>query len=163
MKTFTDNAGRTWTVTVNVDAIKRVRDLVDVNLLDVVGGGSGRLLERLTTDPIVLCDVLFALCKPEADTKGISDEDFGRAMGGDALDGATTALLEELVAFFPLARRQVLAKALAKLKALESQALAAVSLRLDDPELEQRLAQQLGLPNSSSGSAPASSASTPGP
>ena len=33
MKTFIDNAGRTWTVAVNVDAIKRVRDLADVNLL----------------------------------------------------------------------------------------------------------------------------------
>jgi len=32
MKTFTDNADRTWTVTINVDAIKRVRSLVQVTM-----------------------------------------------------------------------------------------------------------------------------------
>ena len=38
MKTFNDNAARNWTVQVNVDAIKRVRDLAQVNLLEVVEG-----------------------------------------------------------------------------------------------------------------------------
>ena len=31
--------------------------------------------------PFFLVDVLFAVCKPEADAKGITDEEFGRAMG----------------------------------------------------------------------------------
>ena len=30
MKTFNDNAGRTWTVAINVDCIKRVKALLDV-------------------------------------------------------------------------------------------------------------------------------------
>ncbi len=166
MKTFTDNAGRVWTVQVNVDAIKRVRDLAQVNLLEVV---EGKLLERLISDPILLCDVIYSLCKPEADAKSISDVEFGRAMAGDAIDGATTALLEELVDFFPQAKRRVLAKALAKLRKLETVALAAVETRLDSPELEKQMAQRLAqltqeaqpLPESSSGCAPESSASTP--
>ena len=166
MKTFCDNAGHTWTVQVNVDAIKRVRDLAQVNLLEVV---EGKLLERLISDPILLCDVIYCLCKPEADSRNISDVDFGKAMGGDAIDGATTALLEELVDFFPQAKRRVLAKALAKLRKLETVALAAVETRLDSPELEKQMAQRLAqltqeaqpLPESSSGSAPESSASTP--
>src|SRR5687767_1850112 len=120
MKTFQDNAGRTWTVQVNVDAIKRVRDLAKVDLLEVV---EGKLIERLVSDPILLCDVLYCVCKVEADAQGISDGDFGRAMGGDAIDGATAALLEELVGFFPQGRRKVLAKALAKLRNLEGTAL----------------------------------------
>jgi hypothetical protein len=140
MKTFVDNAGRTWTVAVNVDAIKRVRDLATVNLLEVI---EGKLLERLIGDPVLLCDVIYSVCKPEADAKNIKDEDFGRAMAGDAIDGATTALLEELVDFFPQGRRRVLAKALTKLRKLETAALSAVEIRLDSPELERRLAQQL--------------------
>jgi hypothetical protein len=160
MKTFNDNAGRSWTVQVNVDAIKRVRDLAQVNLLEVV---EGKLLERLIGDPVLLCDVIYCLCKPEADGKGISDVDFGRAMGGDAIDGATTALLEELVDFFPQAKRRVLAKALAKLQKLQTAALAAVETRLDSPELDRQLAQQLAQLQSLSGSAPASSASPPVP
>jgi hypothetical protein len=158
MKTFTDNAARVWTVQVNVDAIKRVRDLVQVNLLEVV---EGELLERLISDPVLLCDVIYSLCKPEADAKNVSDVDFGKAMAGDAIDGGTTALLEELVDFFPQAKRRVLAKALAKLRKLETAALAAVETRLDSPELERQMAQRLAQLENSSGSAPESSASTP--
>jgi hypothetical protein len=159
MKTFSDNAARTWTVQVNVDAIKRVRDLAQVNLLEVV---DGKLLERFVSDPILLCDVIYALCKPEADAKSVSDVDFGRAMAGDAIDAATTALLEELVGFFPQGRRAVLAKALSKLRALEMAALKAVDARLDSPELERRMEAELQRLGTWSGDAPASSASTPG-
>ncbi len=162
MKTFIDNAGRTWTIQVNVDVIRRVRDLVKVNLLEVV---EGKLLEHLISDPLLLCDIIYVICKPEADSQKITDIDFGRAMAGDAIDGATTALLEELVDFFPAGRRRVLSKALAKLRKFETAALTAVETRLESPELEnqlQRLLQeQPATPSSSSGSAPESLASTP--
>jgi hypothetical protein len=82
-------------------------------------------------------------------------------MGGDAIDGGTTALLEELVDFFPQAKRRVLSKALAKLRKLETAALAAVETRLDSPELERQMAARLAQLESSSGSAPESSASIP--
>jgi hypothetical protein len=158
MKTFTDNTGRTWTVTVNVEAIKRVRGLLNVNLLEVL---DGKLLEQLAGDPILLCDLVYALCKPEADAKGVCDEDFGRAMAGDAIDGATTALLEELVGFFPKERRRLLAKALGKLRTLEAMALKAAEERLDSPALEKEMAAALAKLGDSSGNSPASSASTP--
>jgi len=51
IKTFTDNAGRTWTVQVNVDAIKRVRDLAKVDLPEVV---EGKLIKRLLSAPVLL-------------------------------------------------------------------------------------------------------------
>lgn len=158
MKTFNDNAGRSWTVQINVDAIKRVRDLVQVNLLEVV---DGKLLEKLISDPVLLCDVVYVLCKPEADTRNISDIDFGRAMAGDAIEAATTALLEELVDFFPQERRKVLAKALSKLKALEKAALAAVDARLDSPELQKKLQAELAQLGISSGAALESAGSIP--
>ncbi len=135
-----DNAGRSWSVAINVECIKRVKSLLDVNLLDAV---DGKLLEQFISDPVLLCDVLYAICKPEADTKSISDEEFGRAMAGDAIDAGTTALLEELVDFFPSGKRQVLSKALAKLKAFENKALEAASHRLDDPELEKRMEEAI--------------------
>lgn len=136
MKTFTDNAGRTWTVAINVDCIKRVKTLLSVNLLDAI---EGKLIEDLVSDPVLLCDVIYAVCKPEADTNEVSDEEFGRAMAGDAIDNATTALLEELVDFFPSGKRQVLAKALAKLKTFQTKAVETASKRLDDPNLDQQL------------------------
>lgn len=136
MKTFLDNAGRTWTVNINVFTVRRVKDLLSVNLLEAI---EGKLLEQLSTDPILLCDVIYAICKPEADAQQVTDEEFGRAMGGDAIDRAATALLEDLIDFFPEGRRGVLAKALAVFKKLESKAIEVVTAKLDSPELEKEL------------------------
>jgi len=138
VKTFTDNASRTWTVSINVDSVKRVRSLCDVDLMDAVTDG-GKLLERLVADPVLLCDVLFAVCKEEADAKGISDQDFGRAMAGDPIDQATTALLEDLVDFFPERKRAVFAAVLRKLRQYEAKALDVANAKLNDPELDARV------------------------
>ena len=160
MKTFKDNADRTWTVTVNVDAIKRVRSLLSIDLMEAV---EGKLIERLIGDPVLLCDVIYCVCKEDADAKGITDEEFGRAMAGDAIELATTALLEELVDFFPQGKRQLLRKALAKLETLQETMLAVVSERLDSPELDAQLLAELRKLGDSSGASPASSESTPVP
>ena len=55
MKTFNDNAGRTWNVEINVAAIKRVRSLASVNLLEVI---EGTLIEKLVRDPVLLADAV---------------------------------------------------------------------------------------------------------
>jgi hypothetical protein len=161
MKTFTDNAGRTWTIAINVGAVKRVRGLLDVDLLEAV---EGRLLERLVSDPVLLCDVIYALCKPEADPRNISDEEFGRAMGGDAIDGATAALLSELVDFFPKGRRGVLRKALDKLETLQQRVIDHATRRIESDEIDRLIEKELdGLPTSGGipTASPASPASSP--
>ena len=124
MKSFTDNLGRTWTLVVNVAAIKRVRALCGVDLNAIVevdkdNNPSAELLERLSTDPVLLVDVLYAVCKTECDQKGVSDEDFGAAMAGDAIEQATAALLDEVVDFFPTAKRAALQKILAATRRFE--------------------------------------------
>ena len=133
MKTFTDNTGRAWQIAINVDAIKRVKALASVDLLDAV---DGKLIERLVDDPVLLCDVVYSLCKPLADAAGVSDEDFGRSMAGDAIEHATSAMLEELVDFFPSRRRALLAKAVGKLRTLEAMVLSAAETRLDELDLD---------------------------
>lgn len=155
MKTFTDSQGRTWNVTVNVGAIKRVRDVLGVDLLDVANGD---LLSRLADDPCLLVDVLFVLSKPEADAKSVSDEDFGRGMIGGVLDEASAALMKELLDFFPSAQR---AKALGRMarKIVEQEAALAQAVEAMKPLIE--AARET--PGASSGNSPASSASTPAP
>jgi hypothetical protein len=155
MKPFTDSQGRTWNVTINVSAIKRVRDVLAVDLLDVANGD---LLSRLADDPCVLVDVLYVLCKPDADAKGVTDEDFGRGMVGGALDEASSALMKELLDFFPSALR---ARALAKMvrKMGEQQAAATEAVAALKPLAEAEAAVET--PGDSSGNSPASAASTP--
>jgi len=136
MKTFTDNTARAWTVSLNVGTLKRVRDLCKVDLMQAV---EGKLVEKLIADPVLLCDVLFAVCKEEADKRQVPDEEFGRCLGGDTLDAATTALLEELVDFFPQRRREVLKKALDKMNKLQEKSVKAAMVFLDSPELDRRV------------------------
>lgn len=159
MKTFVDNAGRTWTVTLNVDAIKRVRGLLNVDLLEIL---EGTLIERLIRDPVLLCDVVYAVCKPEADARNVTDEEFGRAMAGDAIEQATTVLLEELVAFCPSPRdRKNLGRVLTTTRRMMDRARDLIEQRLESGQIEKAVEQALA--RSSSGDAPGSSGSTPDP
>jgi len=154
MQQFTDSQGRTWSVVVNVSAVKRVRDLLGVDLLGVA---NGELLSRLADDPCLLVDVLFVLCKPEADAKGVMDEDFGRGMVGRVLDEASSALMKELLDFFPSAQR---AKALGKMagKIAEQQAALSQAAEAIRPLVEAAAQETDG---GSSGNSPASAAATP--
>ncbi len=161
MRTFTDNAGRTWTIAINVGAIKRVRGLLDVDLLEVV---EGKLIERLIRDPVLLCDVVYAVCKPEADERQITDEEFGRAMAGDAIEHATKALLEELVGFSPSPRdRANLQRVLATTFKAMDRARDVIEARIDSGELDKVVEQALASAASSSGDARASPASNLAP
>ena len=154
MRTFQDRAGRTWSVAVNVDAVKRVRSLLSVDLLEL---GEGKLLEKIAADDVMLVDIIYVLVKPEADTQKVTDVDFGRAMAGDAIDTAWKAFLEELSDFFRSpAKRRVLRKALAKLDVFETKAMDFAEKRLDSLDLERQLDEALNASGSSSTSSPAS-------
>ena len=167
MRSFKDNQGRQWSVEINVAAIKRVRGLTGEDLMQVI---EGRLIEKLIRDPVLLCDVVYAICKPEADSRSVSDEEFGKAMAGDAIEAATTAVLEELVGFCPSPRdRANLGRVLQATRKVMDRARDLVEKKLDSGELD-RLADRLlaeGSPEltagSSSISAPESSVSTPAP
>ena len=178
MKTFTDSAGRTWTINITVDAIKRVKDLVDVNLADVTEGDPP-LLTRLETDLVLLCDVIYALIKPQADQQQISDEQFGQALGGDAILAAHDAFWGALSDFFHQLRRLDQVRAIEKQQKLVSTAVAAADRQLDQIDLDKLVneamdgeppprwmeRQQGTVPGDggSSGSSPDSSGSTPAP
>jgi hypothetical protein len=151
MHAFTDSAGRSWEVTVNVGAVKRVRDLLQADLMDVA---NGELLSRLADDPCLLVDVLFALVKPEADARGVPDEDFGRAMVGGVLDDAASALFKELLGFFPSAQR---ARALGRMVRKVEQQQAAMA---EAAEMLKSL-PDARTPGDSSGALPASAESSP--
>ncbi|MBA3936833.1 MAG: hypothetical protein H0X38_05175 [Planctomycetes bacterium] len=159
MRSFTDTLGRTWTVTITVATVKRVRALCDVDLLAVAGGD---LLERLATDPVLLADVLYAVVEDEAKQRQLSDVDFGRALVGDTIARATSALLETIVDFFPNPKRGVLRTALGKLNDLEAAALRLARERLEALDPQTLLTAALP-PGAASGSSPASSAAIPAP
>lgn len=149
MRTFADTTGRAWQLALTIGAVKRVQGLLPgVNLADLTAGDPP-LITRLDTDPIFLADVVYALVKPQADTAGLTDEQFAALMGGDALNAAREALKGELVDFFRSLRRPDVVQALEKQEMVLGAAIRAASARIDaiSPESLLEQAQRSGRPS----------------
>lgn len=160
MKKFKDTQDRDWIVTIHVDAIKRVRSELDIDLSKALEENFTGLTAILA-DPVQLVEVLFVLCREQAQAAGISDEDFGKSMGGDCLLTGGEAFVEALIDFFPHARaRASLTALLAKGKTVRNVLLerAEEQIKALDPN---QIAESM-LPGSS-GNSPASAESTPAP
>lgn len=157
MRSFADTTGRTWSVVINVAAVKRVRGLMNLDLYTLVDDGF-KPLAALVADPVRLADVLYCLCRDEAEARQVRDEDFGRALAGDVLLHAADALVEELIDFFPDARtREGLTKVLQAGRKVRDAILAhaTAAVAAIDPVAE--AARWIA----SSGTVPGSSGSTP--
>lgn len=110
MKTFVDATGKTWTVTINTNAIKRAKETSGVSLVDIVNGD---LYGRMLLDPVLVCDIAYGVCEPEAKARKFTREDFNASLVGDAIAAARDAILEDLVGFFPNPVRDKIKNALA--------------------------------------------------
>ncbi|WP_442511649.1 hypothetical protein SH528x_003334 [Novipirellula sp. SH528] len=164
MQKFIDRRGRVWIVDIDNTTLRRVKALTDVRLLDAIDGD---LITQLSSDPLLLGDVLFAICKPQADQQDVDDEAFAEGLAGDAIDEACKAVVDALIAYFPESRRRLLRKAADKQRLIETRGLEAIERRLDDPKLVDMLLsdleRKLGAPtlNGSSSNSPELSESTP--
>lgn len=165
MRRFVDGAGRSWGVDINVAQIRRVRDLLKVDLFKLIEDGLKPLAELLA-DPVRLVDVIFALLMDQAAQQQVTDVQFGQALRGDSLQQAAETFVEELIDFFPETRdRLTLRKVLAKEKEI-AQVIAQERDQMIDtmlPEEEARKIVRVLTQKRSSGGAPGSSALTPDP
>ena len=159
MHAFVDTAGRTWELSIHVAAIKRVRGLVGVDLYGLIDDGF-QPLAKLVGDPVQLADVLYCLVKDQADAKGISDEEFGRSLAGDAILRAADSFVDELVSFFPDPRaRAGLARVVEAGRTVKAKLLDHAEAELD--RLDPAEAARTWI--ASRGNSPGPSASTPAP
>lgn len=112
MPTFCDDHGDQWLLKVTIGGVDRCRDIAGVDLLTIVGGeGFGEFIG----DPVRAAKAVYAVVRPEANRRGVSEEQFLERLSGDAMDAARNALLDGIVDFFPSpaerrARRNLLAE-----------------------------------------------------
>jgi hypothetical protein len=158
MTSFRDSAGRTWQISLTIDALKRVKSLLHVDLTEPLQG-EPPLMTRLATDVMLLCDVLYAVIQPQAQQAGITDEMFGANLGGEAILAAQEALTQEWLNFFQNLRRTHLVKAIEKQRELVNAIVAAGEQRLAQIQPSQAVAELFGgsstVPLDSSASSPA--------
>jgi len=98
MQKFVDRHGRVWIVDIDNTTLRRVKTLTGVRLLDAVDGD---LIPQMTQDFLLLGEVLFAVCKPQADKDSVNQEAFESGLSGDCLTEARNSLVEPLLEFLP--------------------------------------------------------------
>jgi len=142
MHSFKDNQDRQWELNLTIGSVRRVKGLLDINLLEPEAG-EPPLLTRLGTDEMLLVDVIFCLCKPQADENNISDEQFGEGLGGEAILAAQQAFYDELVDFFRKRGRTDRATAVMKQAKVIRMAVEKVTTIVESLDLESEMDKAL--------------------
>ena len=138
MKTFTDTAGRTWTLSLTLGTAMAVKAKLDVDLLQPEAGDPP-LLTRLGTDEMLLGEVLCCLLERQFETHKVSEDDVRAAFDGQTLLAAQQAFYEELIDFFRSRGRNDRAKAVAKQMAMIDAAVTAIETRIDGIDIDQTI------------------------
>lgn len=152
---YTDNEGRTWSLQIDVGALRRIR--ADTGLKAAAFSNKASY-EKLAEDPELFVDVLWAIVRPEATRAGVTPEQFAHGLLGDVIDQAGLAFCEALIDFFPTRKAKVFRRAQTHfrntMETMEQKALDAAEKDIE--RLEKEFASK-----TSSTTSPASSASTP--
>jgi hypothetical protein len=164
MREFKDNEGRPWHVSLTVSSAKRVKDSVLVVLppksadepapteavpFDLIDAGEiARTFQVLRSNFSALGETLYAILLPAIEKAGLTKEEFLDALRGESLEQGGLAVEEELIGFFPPRLRGVVTSLAARMTELAE-------------EVTKQAEAALRTPGPSSGSVPASSASTP--
>jgi hypothetical protein len=136
MKTFKDKADRNWTIGINLAAAKRLRDTLNVDLLQPEIGDPP-LLTRLGTDEILLGEVLCVLLADQFDAHKVSADDVMAAFDGQTLLAAQEAFYEDLVDFFRGRGRTDRAKAVARQAEMIATMVALAEKKIDEIDIDE--------------------------
>ena len=142
MKQFTDSKGDTWTVAVNGGTVKRAMDLLKVDLGDPLAGNPP-LLTRFDMDIAFKVDLLYVVCKPEAEKRGVKDVEFAERLEGDVLYAASEAFLEDLADFFQKLRRTHVVRAIGKQREVVTRAVQMAEATLASDEFDAKIDAEL--------------------
>lgn len=143
MQAFKDGSNRSWEISLTLGSAKRVKQLLDFDLLQPEAGDPP-MITRLGQDEVLLCDVIFCLVKPQADAAEITDEQFGELLGGDVILAAQTALYEEMMFFFRHRGRQDRVTAVAATQRMIGLAVKAADQKIQELDLEAKVTEIFG-------------------
>ena len=166
MKTFTDAAGRTWTISLTLGSAMAVKDQLGIDLLQPEAGDPP-LLTQLGTDEMLLGEVLCALLEGQFEAHKVTAQDVRNGFDGRTLLAAQKAFYEELVDFFQGRGRTDRARAVATQQKMIEAAVAAVESKIETLDIDAAIRNVLRSPEGAkeygamSGASPEASGSTP--
>jgi hypothetical protein len=128
MHKFKDNQGREWSLSLNGWQLKKLKETLGFDARE------HESILRAANDPCLLCDVLFVMCQDQAKELSVTDEDFGKAMTGDAIEAAIDAYMQETADFSPR-QKQALKTMLARMNETQDRATALATEKLNSPAM----------------------------
>lgn len=160
MREFKDDEGRPWRLVLTVGAAARVRDLVEIDVLDdepqpdgsvrrverrihfdlIDVANIGRALEVIRSRYTTIGEVLYAMLVRQVEERKLTKEEFLDGLRGDALEAAQRALEEELVDFFPLRLRKMVGQLVARMDELQAELASRAEAQLAETTVESLLA-----------------------
>ncbi len=150
MTSFEDIQKRIWIVNITVSALKRVKAMTGIDLGNIANLTDGTLAEKIGSDPVLLSELLYAVVKPEADSRKVSQEDFCDAFSGDVIEKASFALFEGLADFFPRQQGDFLRKLLALAKEAQANAAREMAALLEGDAFRKAVSGQTSIPSQES-------------
>ena len=130
MKTFKDNAGHDWNLSLNIGTAMLVKDRLGVDLLQPEAGDPP-LLTRLGTDEILLAQVISAMLESQFESQKVDESQIYQFFDGPTFARAHEAFYEELIDFFLSRGRADRAKAVAKQKKMILAGVQAAATKVD--------------------------------
>lgn len=136
MAKFVDAKNRIWIVDVTGTTIRRVKTLTGKSLLDVVDKD---LIAELTNDFLLLSEVLYAVCKPQADLEEIGQDEFESGLIGDVLSDGLNTLVDAILTFLPEPRRRLIQKAIERYREVTARGMERIESQVSDPAMMDRV------------------------
>lgn len=142
--TFTDSTGDTWQAEVNAFTVDEALRETGIDLYDIVtSGGTSNIFEQIAK-PRTLVAILYCVCQEQIEKRQLEPQDFAKRLAsGEAIEGATEALINGIVNFFPPKKRHLLIQLLEKKDNLEARIAARGQELLNSGVMEQRLESAL--------------------
>lgn len=135
MKSFKDNAGHDWHLSLNIGTAMLVKDRLGIDLLQPEVGDPP-LITRLGTDEILLAQVISTLLESQFEAQKVDAVQIYQFFDGPTFARAHEAFYEELVDFFQSRGRNDRAKTIQKQKEVIQAAIKAAETKVSGIDVE---------------------------
>jgi len=142
MKFFKDANNREWMIKIDNNAIKRIEAITGIEHF-IPKLEDPNFFEMFIGDPVMICDTIYAICKPQAEKQNINDEQFGEILVGEPIEHALYAFMEALVEYFPPKKARVHAEKWRRACQIVETGLEKQYQALVSPDLEDQINQAL--------------------
>lgn len=142
MPEFVDKSQRTWEVTLDAPTCMVIRKECDPDFLKDINPHQPSTFARLAGDPVLLCNIIYLICRKQMIDRGVSQEEFYTGVMGSVIDDATSALKQAIVNFSPKRTREML-EMFQQQDRVEAEMTRKAMARLDSPEVKAQFESKL--------------------